>query len=155
MNPIPLSTVTDPPMTLTGALIAAVTVLAGVIVYLFIHFSKQAKMERKAFQEERKREDEAYAKGRQEWAVERVRLEMAAKEVRSEYETRHRELMERHAEAIRQLYDDAREAESAARREYAQNMEVVAQKAAEAQEKVGHVLDKIYNRFIGTRSRSH
>ena len=83
----------------------------------------------------------------------RVHLEMSGRELRAEYETKHREVVERHADMIKALYEDSREHENLMRREYASNMEVVAEKARQAQEKVGEVLDKIYNRFVGTRRR--
>jgi len=139
------------PLTLVTALvIAMITTLTGVIAYLFKHFVT----ERKTAASERGRLIEEMAKERQEWAVDRVRLEMQGRELRIEFETKHRELIERHADALRQLYEDAREHETLARREYAANMEVVAEKAREAQDKVGTVLDKLYNRYVGGR-RSH
>jgi hypothetical protein len=144
---------TTNPLTLVAVLVVAVLTMASVISYLFRYFSKRGDLERKSTAQERMQLFEERAKERQEWEVARVRLEMSAREIRAEYEAKHREIVERHAEMIRALYEDAREQENLARREYAANMEVVAEKARQAQEKVGEVLDKIYNRFVGTRRR--
>jgi len=140
------------PLSLVATLVSAMIVtMAGTIAFLFHFFAK----ERKASATERLRVIEEVAKERQDWAVTRVRLEMARNELRTEFEIKHRELVEHNADALRQLYEDAREHEALARREYAANMEVVAEKAREAQAKVGDVLDKIYNRYIGGRRPPH
>lgn len=156
MNPLPdlgSAAAGSSPLTLVAALVVAVLTMASVISYLFRYFSKRGDAERKATAGERIRMIEEHAKERQDWAVARVHLEMAGRELRAEYETKHREVVERHADMIKALYEDAREQENLIRREYAANMEVVAEKARQAQEKVGEVLDKIYNRFVGTRRR--
>lgn len=141
------------PLSLIAALVVAVVTMAGVIGYLFKYFSGRTEKERKSAEAERIRLIEAHAEERQNWAVERVRLEVTAKENRAEYEIKHREVVERHADALERLYESAREHENMARREYAANMEVVAEKAREVQEKVGAVLDKIYSRYIGMRRK--
>lgn len=141
------------PLSLVAAMAIAVVTMAGAVAYLFKYFSGRTEAQRKSAESERIRLIEAHADERQNWAVERVRLEVAAKEIRAEYETKHRELVERHSDALHQLYESAREHENLARREYAANMEVVAEKAREVQEKVGAVLDKIYSRYIGMRRK--
>lgn len=132
------------PLTLVVALSIAVVTMAGVVAYLFRYFTKRNDTAEK----ERLHLLKSIADERAAWSAERVQLGVAHKENRAEYEAKHREVVERHAASLRQLYDDAREIEALARREYAANMEVVAEKARESQEKVGQVLDKIYNRFI-------
>lgn len=140
----PSSIDTSHPLTLVVALSIAVVTMAGVVAYLFRYFTKKSDTAEK----ERLHLLEAIAKEREAWAAERVQMGLAHKENRAEYEAKHREVVERHAASLRELYDDAREQETISRREYAANMEVVAEKARESQEKVGQVLDKIYNRFI-------
>lgn len=134
--------VADPssvPTSLAPLLIAAVLALAGVIAYLFRYYSKRA--------EDHGREREAWAKEREAWAVERTRHERFQVELRAEYEAKYHE-------TLANLYKEARENEATARREYAENMEIVAQKAAEASAKVATVMDKIYDYLIRPRSRT-
>jgi hypothetical protein len=117
-------------------LISAIVALAGVIVFLFRYYSKRADLHDK--------ERESWAKERESWALERVRLEGFQTTLRAEYE-------QKYHETYKTLYQDAREYEAAARREYAENMEIVAQKAAEASEKITTVMNKIYDYLIRPR----
>jgi hypothetical protein len=129
------------PTSLISALVIAVAVLAGVVVFLFKYYSGQ---------------HDKVASERTQWAVDRARLEDQRENIeltlRAEYEGRHRVLAEEHAKALRDLFDRAREHENIARREYLANMEVLAAEAAKANEKIGLVLEKALDRFVGSSS---
>lgn len=132
----------DPiPTSVSVALLSAVIVaLAGVIAYLFRYYSKRS--------EDHGKEREAWAKEREAWAAERARLERFHVELRAEYEGKYHE-------TLNTLYKEARENEALARREYAENMESVAAKAAEASSRVAAVMDKIYDYLIRPRRPPH
>jgi hypothetical protein len=135
------------PTSLVTVFIVAITALAGVIAYLFRYYSgRQAAAETAAIKRE-----EDNAKERVAWAVERAELKSYSDDLRAEYEAKFRSMAERHAETVRVLYDVGRDHENAARREYLQNMEIVAQKAAEANDKIGAVLEKALERSLGAR----
>jgi hypothetical protein len=143
---------TIPPY-LIAILIAAVVSLAGVVAYLFKHFStKQSEAEA-----ERRLQEKESAKERLGWALERQKLDTTREEyetaLRLEYETKHRIVLENHIKVMTELHEASREHEDLVRREFAQNMEMVASKAMEASDKVAAVLDKFYDRFVGPRSR--
>jgi hypothetical protein len=143
MSPADPGVTTDLPVptSLISVLIIAVTVLAGVVVFLFKYYSGQ---------------HDKVALERSQWAVDRAKLEdqreMDRLELRAEYETKHRMLSEENAKALRDLFDRAREHENVARREYLANMEVLAAEAAKANEKIGLVLEKALDRFVGSSS---
>src|SRR5215470_2700540 len=128
------------PTSLIPLLITAILALAGVIAYLFRYYSKRA--------EDHGKEREAWSKEREAWAAERARLERFQIDLRAEYEAKYHSTLET-------LYKEARENEALARREYAENMESVAQKAAEASSKVAAVMDKIYDYLIRPRRAPH
>lgn len=148
--------VTDPtiPTSLVSVLIIAVVALAGAVVFLFKHYQGRLQVAEDA----RRKHDEEVANERIAWAAERTKLEFdrkeIEKEIQGEYEKRHRMLLEEHARTVREVYDASREHEISARHEYAQNMELVATKAAEAQDKIGVVLEKFYVRFVGSKQRT-
>jgi hypothetical protein len=128
-------------------LILAVVALASVIAYLFKFYS--GRMEAKDLALAAKdlllaKEREERAKERESWVVERTRHERFQVELRAEYETKY------HG-TLKTLYDDAREHETTMRREYAENVELVAQNLAAAGDKVGRALDKIYDTFVAPR----
>ena len=143
MSPADPGVTTDLPVptSLISVLIIAVTVLSGVIVFLFKYYSGQ---------------HDKVASERTQWAVDRARLEDQRDNIeltlRAEYEARHRALAEENAKALRDLFDRAREHENVARREYLANMEVLAAEAAKANEKIGIVLEKALDRFVGSSS---
>lgn len=135
---------TDPaiPTSLVALLLLGISILGGVIAYLFNYYNKRDKghaMER-----------EAWAKEREAWAVERVvereRFNHARAELRAEYETRYRE-------DYRQLLEQQRQHEEEGRRADADRMETIERTAAEANAKVAQVLEKIYDRYIGPGAR--
>lgn len=128
---------TDPlPASLVPLLLLAISGLVGVVAFLFRYYSKRF--------EDHGKEREAWAKEREAWATERTRLERFHVELRAEYEAKYHE-------TLNTLYKEARESESMARREYAENMEIVAQKAAEASDKVTAVMNRIYDYLIRPR----
>jgi hypothetical protein len=114
-------------------LIIAIVALAGAIVILWRYYA----LELKTLNAERLKERELWAEERERWVGERERI-------RAEYDKRYILELER-------LHKEGREHEATVRREYAENMEIVAAKAEESNGKVAAVLDKIYNRFIGPR----
>jgi hypothetical protein len=135
------------PTSLATVFVIAITTLAGVIAYLFRYYSgRQANIEEQRL----KREDE-HARERTTWVLERAELKNYNDDLRAEFEAKFRANSERHAETVRTLYDVGRDHENAARREYLQNMEVVAAKAAEANDKIGAVLEKALERSLGNR----
>ena len=79
-----------------------------------------------------------------------VRETMEAK-TRAEFEEKHRSVIAEQVKMMAALHEAVREHEDTARREFAENMEMVATKAAEASDKVAAVLDKFYDRFVGPR----
>src|SRR5262249_10559620 len=138
------------PLSLGSALVIAVLTMATVVTYLFHFFNKRLDRERNErlnLLEERAKErqdwSESRAKERAEWAIERVRLDALLDRTRGEFEAKHRELAEKHAQIVHDTYQEAREQENLMRRDYTANMEVVAEKAREIQMRVGDVLDKI------------
>lgn len=161
------------PTSMVALLSLAVVALAGTVVFLFKYYSGRMT----AVDEERRKRDDEQAKERQTalsdqakertaWALERVELrtdfdkkirELQAeadrrmRESHTEYERKLREAVEKHAATISELYEAARENEISARREYTANMEVVATKAAEANDKIGAVLEKMYDRYVPSR----
>jgi len=136
-----MTPVTDPPPGIPTSwaplLCIAIAALAVALGVLWRYYSGRLE----AHETQRRQHDLEQANERQAWAVERERL-------RTEYETRHLSTLQR-------LYEDAREHEATARREYAENMEIVAAKAAEGSEKVAAVLNKIYDRYISPRRTPH
>ncbi len=166
-DPAVLASIPDvsPPTSLIAAMTIAVVVLTGVIGFLFRHYTaKMAELtatfndrlsqvtskhaeEHKAWAEER----EGWCTERASWAAERAKMEQHRTEYRLEYETRHREVVGHYADQVSELYEKTLQYQSAARREYADNMEHVADKAAEATAKLGVVIEKIYDAFAGLR----
>lgn len=152
---------------LVAVLIIAVTALAGTVAYLWKYYSGRAAIASKEtlFREaEHSKERAAWSEERTLWAAERVEIKGFAQAFRAEYEEKMRALSDKYAESVRALsekytetlsetYDNTREQENVARREYLANMEVVAEKAQEAQSKIGAVLDKALERSLGARSR--
>ncbi len=161
------------PTSMVVILSIAVTALAATVVFLFKYYSGRMTL---VEDERRKRDDEQakermttladQAKERTAWALERVELradfdkkirELQAesdrrlRESHTEYERKLREAVEKHAATISELYEASRENEICARREYTANMEVVANKASEANDKIGAVLEKMYDRYVPNR----
>ena len=131
------------PTSLVAMLVIAVVALAGVIAFLWRYYDGRIK----GFEEQRIKDDAQHAKERQDWAVERATLQAFRDQLSAEY-------AKRHADDMRNLYDRALEHENAARREYIANMDSVAAKAAESQDKIGSVMQKMADRLGGRRPGS-
>ena len=147
MTPVEPSTLTIPMPMLISAVVAlagAVVALAGAVGYLFRHYSKRVSI----VEASRTKEREGRAEEREAWVAERARYDKLHAELRAEYEAKY------HA-TLRTLYEDAREHENTSRREYTENVEVVAKHAAEASDQVTQVIDKIYARLIEPRRPPH
>jgi len=123
-------------------LCAAVVGLAGVIVYLFKHYSGR---------------QDTHDKERVLWASDRAKFDEAREkyeaQLRAEYEEKHRLIVEAYAKETAEIRDSSREHEDQVRREFAASMNAIADKAAESTEKIAAVLDKMYTRYVGPRSR--
>ncbi len=139
------------PSNTTAMLIAAIVALVGAIAYLFKHYqSKISDLEK-----ERRVESAEVALERKGFIHERAQHEDVQEkfesQLRAEYEVKHRLLLENQVKMMAQMHDAAREHEANARRDFALNMEMVADKAAEASNKIAAVLDKFYDRYVSPR----
>jgi biopolymer transport protein ExbB/TolQ len=143
------------PNNLVAALLFAITALAGVIAYLFRHFTNRIA----ELDTDRQKHDAEVAKERAQWAVDRAQLsgsrEEIANELRLEFEAKHRQALQDHITTIREIFEAARENENTARREYTANMEFISRTAADANEKIGTVLERFYDRLASTRRPPH
>lgn len=141
------------PSYLVGILVAAVVALAGVVAYLFKHYSVKVT----AADDARARQAQECALERQQWAVERQKYDEQRDDLetklRLEYETKHRVILEHHIKMMADLHEAARVHDNEARREFAELMSTVADKAQESQEKLAGVMEKFYARYVGPRSR--
>ena len=135
---------TDPtiPTALVPILIIAVVSLATVVAFLFKYYAKRQADSELLY---RRREEEIFQE-RLTWTRER-------EAIRTEFEMKHRTMLEGQVKMMAELHEESREHENTARREFAENMELVASKASEASEKIAAVLDKFYDRFVGPRRR--
>ena len=130
------------PTTVVSILVIAVTALATVVAFLFKYYSgRQAAAEL------------LYRVREEEITKERITWARELKAIRTEFEMKHRAMLEGQVKIMADLHEEAREHENMARREFAENMELVASKASEASEKIAAVLDKFYDRFVGPRRR--
>ncbi len=92
-------------------------------------------------------EQKAMEKERGQWAVER-------ETIRTEFERKHREQVERYAEAIQEERNSNRAHEDLARKEFADLMEQVATEGGKASQALVDMMQKFYDRFVGpTRGR--
>lgn len=139
------------PKTLIGALAIAVSALAGTIVYLWRFYQGRMSKADKT----RRLLDETHAKEREAWAVERTSthesFETERAHLRLEFEEKHRILVEDYLKKAQDLYQLSREDQRAARKEFAEIMEIVSKEATKSSEKIATVLEKFYDRFVGPR----
>lgn len=155
--------ITEPlPKWLAGAMVAVIGVLAGVVAYLFKLYQKRERViaaERAKMGEERAQ----WMLAEQRRADERERFETA---LRAEYEQKHRELIEAHADTAREERQLARDHEErmradfaaalgAARKDFGDIMERVSAEASQAAAQLSNVLDRFYDRFVGPRRRGY
>lgn len=87
-------------------------------------------------------------------AEERTKSALEQEKLRTEYERKHRELVEDYAKTLRDERDQNREHEDAARQEFAELMEKVATESGKASEALVAMLQKFYERFVGPGGRS-
>jgi len=113
-------------------------VVALVFAYAIIHLFKTMRADQAASKAEAKAMDEE----RKQWAVEREGL-------RTEYERKHRELVERYAEAEREEREEGRAREDIVRKEFADLMERVATESGKASQALVDMMQKFYDRFVG------
>lgn len=90
---------------------------------------------------------EAMAAERAKWAVER-------ESIRTEFERKHRELVEQYAEAAREERDVHRAHEDQVRKDFADIMERVASESGRSSQALVDMMEKFYTRFVGP-SRGH
>lgn len=89
-----------------------------------------------------KADEKAMEKERGQWAVERESL-------RTEYERKHRELVEWYAEQAREERDANRSHEELVRKEFAELMERVAAESGRSSQALVDMMQKFYDRFVG------
>lgn len=122
-----------------GVLGVVAVVFAWAIIYLFKTMRADhaaAKADTAHMEQERKA-----------WAVEREGM-------RTEYERKHRELVEDYAQTLREERDGNRVHEDLVRKEFADLMEHVAAEGGKASQALVETMQKFYDRFVGpTRSR--
>lgn len=139
------------PTTLLAALGAAVVSLGGVVAYLFRHYTGRLK----EIDDDRRRHDEQIAKERAAWVEERAHLSRSREEIetdlRLEFEGKLRQALQDHIAKLCEVFESARENENEARREYTKNVEFISRTAAEANEKIGMVLERFYDRLAAKR----
>jgi hypothetical protein len=145
--------------TIAGLLITAVSVLAGVIAYLFKLYIAQSK--------EKNATDISMAKERESWAQERLKLvgdhalerqrimkeaEVQEAALRADYEKRHREVIERYDGIARADSKRMLDHEDEVRKDFADIMERVSGEHTKANESLVAMLHKFYERFVGPRT---
>lgn len=144
---VPEGATTTAVIAVIGAAGGIIATLAAAVGYLWRYYSRRQSVTEAKHTNER----DAWAQERTAWSVERQRLEGFRDQLRAEYESKHNQAATHYAESIRALYDSTLEHENAARREYAANIESVSGTISESMDKIGVVIDKLYDRFIGPR----
>lgn len=111
-------------------------VVALVFAYAIVHLFKAMRTDTKAMEAERTK-----------WGVER-------ETIRTEFERKHRELVEDYAEALQKERDSNRAHEDLVRKEFAELMEQVADEGGKSSQALVDMMQKFYDRFVGpTRGR--
>lgn len=121
--------VTQP--TLVGALVIAISALAGAVLLLWRHGNR---MQRKIDQERKDMVEE-----RKAWAVEREAL-------RADYEAQN-------VQILKGEQAESRKTEAEIRAEFAELMERLSAQAEKSADAISTVLQKILDRFLGPRNR--
>lgn len=135
------------PTTLVGALILAVTALAGVVVYLFkLYVGRNTTAEANAA-----KKDEDVARMRAAWDVERESWEAERMRLLMEYERKRADLAEGYAMETGEIRDGALVREDALRKDFGDRLERISAEAAKAAHAQVEVLTKLKERFIGPR----
>jgi len=132
----------DQPLWQYGVLGFFCALLIGAVVYLF---------------KDGRARDRRYASQRRAWGEERAKLiadhKTELEALRADYEAKHRELVEHFAQEVRADRDASRGHEDEARREFAELMERISTRQAEASQQIVTVFEKFYGRFVGPRTR--
>lgn len=122
-----------------GVLGVVALVFAWAIVYLF----KTMRADNAASKADAKKMEEDRGK----WSVDREAL-------KTEYERKHRELVETYAKTLREERDSNRTHEDEVRKEFADLMEHVAAEGGKASQALVDMMQKFYDRFVSpTRTR--
>jgi hypothetical protein len=111
-------------------------IFAAVIVVLF----KQLRSEARDRIDDHKKFAESQAK-----------TDTQIETLRTEYERKHREVVEGYAQTMREERKANRAHEDEVRKEFAELMETVSAEAAKSSDAVVAVLNKFYDRFVGPR----
>jgi flagellar biosynthesis/type III secretory pathway M-ring protein FliF/YscJ len=117
-------------------------VIALAFAYAIIHLFKALR----ADAAERLAAERAMEKERSTWATER-------EEIRTEFEEKHRLLVEAYNKAITTDREESRKHEDQVRKEFAEIMERVAEESSKSSDAVVEILRKFYDRFVGPSSR--
>jgi flagellar biosynthesis/type III secretory pathway M-ring protein FliF/YscJ len=134
-----------------GVLGVAVFVLGWVVWFLFRRYDRRIDENAAALL--------AMEKERGAWAVERLAITaerekerlswvLGAEKVRTEFEVKHRELSTQYATALADQVRLGRENETAARREYADTLEDMAEKHMESSATASATIDKLTDRIV-------
>jgi hypothetical protein len=149
---------TEVPSTLVGALVVAVTVLAGVVVVLFkLYIGRNATAEKAISDKDKEMADE-----RKGWAVritqhegELAKLRLVAdaelESLRADCEKRMREHADSYATELQEARDMHLGREDAIRKDCLDRIERIEKQASDAAQAQNVVLNKIYERFVGPR----
>src|SRR5262249_14925578 len=89
-----------------------------------------------------KADEKAMEKERGQWAVER-------EAIRTEYERKHRELIESYADTMREEREANRTHEDLVRKEFTDLMERVAVEGGKSSQALVDMMQKFYDRFVG------
>jgi hypothetical protein len=122
-----------------GVLGVVALVFAWAIVYLF----KTMRADNAASKAEAKKMEEDRGK----WSVEREGL-------KTEYERKHRELVETYAKTLREERDSNRAHEDEVRKEFADLMEHVAAEGGKASQALVDMMQKFYDKFVSNPTRT-
>jgi len=106
-------------------------VVALVFAYAIVHLFKAMRTDTKAMETERKN-----------WAVERETM-------RTEFERKHREVVEDYAAALEKERDSNRVHEDLVRKEFAELMEQVAQESGQSSQALVDMMQKLLDRIVG------
>lgn len=135
------------PTSFVGALLLAITALAGVVALLFrLYVGRNKSAEDGAASKDKLMADE-----RKAWAIKEEGWHAEREAIRAEFERKCRELAEGYAAKLDEINEMFLAREDAMRKEYGDRVERIASEAAKASNATVEVLNKIHERFIGPR----
>lgn len=106
-------------------------VVALIFAYAIVHLFKAMRTDTKGMEAERTK-----------WGVER-------ETIRTEFERKHREVVEDYAEALEKERDSNRAHEDLVRKEFAELMEQVADESGKSSQALVDMMQKFYDRLVG------